>query len=34
VVPNSGSGELAGVAGSGDFLADPNGKVNLQLNLA
>lgn len=31
VVAGSGSGELAGVAGRGDFVADPAGKVRLEL---
>lgn len=32
VVPDSGTGQLSGVAGNGEFLADPNGKVTLQLS--
>ena len=31
VLAGSGSGELAGVAGTGDFVADPAGKVRLEL---
>jgi hypothetical protein len=34
VVAGSGSEGLAGVSGSGDFVADPNGKVSLQLSFS
>jgi hypothetical protein len=34
VVKGSGSDELAGLSGRGDFVADPSGKVNLQLSFA
>jgi hypothetical protein len=34
VVAGSGSDELIGVSGTGDFVADPNGKVNLKLNFS
>jgi hypothetical protein len=33
VLEGSGSGELTGITGEGDFVADPAGKVNLQLTL-
>jgi hypothetical protein len=34
VVAGAGSGDLAGATGSGSFLADPNGSVALDLDLA
>lgn len=32
VVPDSGTGELAGVAGEGQFVADPKGSMTLELS--
>lgn len=32
VVPDSGTGELAGVAGEGRFVADPKGSMTLELS--
>jgi hypothetical protein len=34
VVADSGSGELAGVSGEGQFVADPKGSMTLQLHFA
>jgi hypothetical protein len=34
VVKGSGSGELAGISGNGDFVADPSGRVNLDLTFS
>jgi hypothetical protein len=34
VVTGSGSGELAGVSGDGQFVADPKGSMTLQLSFA
>jgi hypothetical protein len=34
VVADSGSGELAGVSGEGQFVADPKGSMTLQLQFA
>ena len=34
VLPDCGSGDLAGVTGAGDFRADPAGTVNLELALS
>jgi hypothetical protein len=34
VVEGSGSDELAGISGGGDFVADPSGKVNLELSFS
>jgi hypothetical protein len=34
VLEGSGSDELEGITGQEDFLADPNGKVNLELSFS